>query len=202
MKRILFFGLTIVLVASMMGLAHASMYWDRSEELDEEIPEQEVTPSPAPTPPAAQLPPPVQMYDDYEVPDIDSEEEEDVVEVAAPIPSSAVSPALPSTLSAPTTSPAPTVSPGERAIRPRGPAVTTAPRRDVDSQSPKPVTSTPGPPAQLRPGESTASKTTPAGDAPAMGEPPAAKKMPWGKVDVKPAEPTTSTFPRGEQKSQ
>lgn len=177
MKRIVLEGLLIVLVFSLVGMSHAGMYWEMTEEPEDNIPKTQMKAlSPATSGTASQKPTLVKMYDDGEVLQIEDEPQD----VPRPVPASSVeSPALQPRIGPRTSAPASTQ---------RRPAVTPSPRREMKQERPKQIQSAPGQPVEGKPQESIV-KPDAAGEGGSTEPPPVTKKMPWGKVDVKPAEP-------------
>ncbi len=191
MKLCVVLGLVMLLVSSPVGMSTAKMYWDGSAETDATISAKDVqakTPARAPT---TSLP---KMYDDYKVLDIDGEHEtqQNVPPVVTPMPRrSAVTSGLPSRRRS-TTPPA--------FERSRRPGVTRAEPAQSIADKPRPVASAPGKGPRPEAGSIGEDlKTQTSGPAETTSPPPPTKKMPWGQVDVKSAEPEKKNLKWGEK---
>ncbi|MDQ7781711.1 MAG: hypothetical protein RDU20_02450 [Desulfomonilaceae bacterium] len=191
MKFLVFPGLVILLVLSSLGLSAAKMYWDRSGETDITITEPVADVKPIDKPAA---PPRTKMYDDFQVMDIESAPGE--VQAAPPV----VAPLAPRPAAAVVQPPTRRSVTSPDTAGPRRPAAADVePSRSIIDR-PQPVASAPGrgPRSETgAEGEVTSTETT---AKPETTSPPPTRKMPWGQVDVKPAEPEEKKFKWGERK--
>ncbi len=189
MKLFAFVGVVILLVSSSVGMSSAKMYWDGSDVTDATITDKDFQ---AKLPGQQATVPRVKMYDDYEVLDIDSERgaRQNVPPAVRPVRR------VPAGFSDQPPRRRDAGSPS--AARARRPETTKAEPSITDK--PKPVASAPGKGPRSGGGPTRESVQTQTSEEPESASPPAVKKMPWGQVDVKPAEPEEKKFKWGEKK--
>lgn len=185
MKPLVILALTTLLIVSVAGMSSAGMYWKGETDRTTNITDADFDRK-APTQKAASKR--IKMYDDYASPSLADEP------ATGGDTSSVTQPIRPRTTPRSVTTPRDTSA----TTAPRGPRVNRSRPAQPVSDRPKPVVGTPGtgprsvsgptqlkiePPAENKPDAATASANT--------------KRMPWGKVDVKPSEPAPAKFKWG-----
>jgi hypothetical protein len=180
MKPLVFLGLMILLISSPGGMSSATMYWDNSVERDATITDADFDAKLPGTPPSGKS---VKLYDTYQLPSVDSLDE-DEGEAAQPVrrirsragDASLQTPRINRTRTRPANGPRRTIAPAE-------------PRSEPVLDRPKPVDASPDRDLRVTPDQPDSAVESPGSGAPEKTDPPTTKRMPWGNVNVKQAEP-------------
>lgn len=192
MKLSVFLGLVIVLVSFAGEMSSAKMYWEGGSDTENTITAKDFQ---AKLPGRQVTTPSVKMYDDFEVMDIRPEQEKRQVAPPAARPGRTRAGTRPGFLP---DEPQRRSTPATTAAGPRRTGATRAEPTQSITDKPRPVGSTPGKGPKSE-GEPTRADTqTQTSGKTETTSPPVTKKMPWGQVDVKPAEPEEKKLKWGE----
>ena len=184
MKPLVFLALTIMLISSLAGMSFAGMYWTGETDRSTSITDADFDAKVPGTNPSTRR---FKMYDDYQPPTLSNEPEAEEGDASALSP-----------IRRRSTRRTEGATRNTRATTgPRRPEITRPEPAQSITDKPRAVTGTPGTSPGTLNGPIQSVIGTPATSTPAttgIEE----KKMPWGKVEVKSAEPKTGKFKWGE----